>query len=132
MSGPTRLRVVPICLALLVSACSGGSVATPAQPVADNAPSLSAAETEALSTKTALAALDSAPDAGAPTRAISRRIAAFRPDAKEPPFIINFVYAGPAIPKLPCFDCVQNAPDGLLLPETNNFVPADSRTGNTV
>ena len=126
MSGPTRLRVVPICLALLVSACSGGSVATPAQPVADTAPSLNAAETDALSTKTALAALDSAPDAGAPSRTISRRIAALRPNAKEPPFIINFVYAGPAIANLPCFGCVSGAPDGLLLPETNNFIPANT------
>jgi hypothetical protein len=126
MSGPTRLRVVPICLALLFSACSGGSVATPAQPVADNAPSLSASETEALSTRTALAALDFAPDAGAPTRALSRRIPAFRPNAKEPPFIINLVYAGAAISGLPCFGCVGGEPDGLLLPGTNNLVPADS------
>jgi hypothetical protein len=112
MSGPTRLRVVPICLALLVSACSGGSVATPAQPVADNAPTLSAAETEALSTKTALAALDSAPEAGAPSRAIFHRLASIHPDAKAPSFLINWVSAGAAVGGVPCVSCVSGAANG--------------------
>jgi hypothetical protein len=128
MSGP-RLRVVPIFLALLVSACSAGSVSTPAQPAIDNAPSASASDDAALSTKTALAALDSAPDAGAPTRAIVHHIATtMRADAKEPAFLINFVYAGAPIPGLPCFGCVSNISSGddIGLPGTNNLVPSKS------
>jgi hypothetical protein len=110
--GINRYRVFPIFLALLASACSGGSVATPAQPVVDNAPSVDAMSSEALSTKTALAALDSAPDAGAPSRAIIHHIDAIHPDAKAPSFLINWVSAGAAVGGVPCVSCVSGAANG--------------------
>jgi hypothetical protein len=124
MSGPTRLRVVPIFLALLVSACSGGSLSTPAQSVVDNVQSATAAETEALSTKTALAALDSAPEAGAPSRAIFHRLAAIRPDAKAPSFLINWVSAGLSVSGTPCIGCVPNVSynDSIGLAGPSNYV----------
>ncbi len=130
MHGLRRYSVFPIFIAVLMSACSGGAVSSPAQPVVqDDASNASASDDAALSTKTALAALDSAPDAGAPSRAIERRIATtIRPNAKEPAFLINFVYAGAPIPNLPCFGCIPgiSSGDDIGLPGTNNLVPSNS------
>jgi hypothetical protein len=128
MFGPTRLRVVPISLVLLLAACSGGSVATPAQPIVGDASSATAAEGATLSTKTALAALDSAPDAGAPSRAVFGHMAAIHSDAKTPSFIINWVSAGAAVGGVPCISCVSGASNGdsIGLPGPSSYVPTGS------
>jgi hypothetical protein len=102
-------------VALLLSACSGGLGGT-STPSASSANSVSSATSSgsddiALSTQTAMAALDSAPLVSGPSRVVTRRLP-IHYSAKGPAFLIAFVAAGEAIGGVPCIDCVDDATSG--------------------
>jgi hypothetical protein len=125
MPGTNRYRIFAIFLAVIMSACTGGGASTPSQSaVQDSALSASASVDAALSNKTALAALDSAPSVATPSRAITRHVATIHPDAKAPPFLINFVTAGPDVGGVPCISCVNSAstPANIGLSAPENYV----------
>ena len=109
-------------VALLLSACSGGlgGASTPSGSSVQSVSSATSASDEAaLSTQTALAALDSAPLVAGPSRGVTRWFP-IHPDAKGPAFLIDFVEAGGAQGGVPCISCVNGASTqgniGLTLP----------------
>ncbi len=110
-------------VALLLSACSGGlgGASTPSGSSAQSASGATSLGSDdvALSTSTALAALDSAPLVAGPSRGVTRWFP-IHPDAKGPAFLIDFVEAGGAQGGVPCISCVNGASTqgniGLTLP----------------
>jgi hypothetical protein len=79
---------------------------------------------EELSTRTALAVIDSVPLATSGVTGSHVLIPGARvtPDAGTPGFFINFVAAGPNQAGVPCYGCVAPSGDGLGLPPPQNYV----------
>ncbi len=115
-------------VALLLSACSGGPggstpSASSAQSDVSGAAS-SVSDDVALSTRTAMAALDSAPLVTGPSREVTRRLP-IQSNAKGPAFLIVFVEAGLAQGGVPCITCVNGASteDNIGLTGPVSYVP---------
>jgi hypothetical protein len=121
MFGYTRSWVLLPLLALLFSACSEGT-GSPSAPSALSA--TVGSDDVALSTRTALAALDSAPILINPGREVIRRLP-IHPNAKSTPFLIDFVSAGEAQGGVPCFGCVSGAQtkDNVGLTGPDSYIP---------
>jgi hypothetical protein len=102
-------------VALLLSGCSGalGGTSTPSASSAqsDSTATSSGTDDVALSTRTAMAALDAAPMVTSPSRVVTRRLP-IQPNANGPAFLIDFVEAGEALSGVPCIDCVDDATSG--------------------
>lgn len=112
-------------VALLLCACSGlGGASTPSASSQSASSATSAgADNTALSTQTAMAALDSAPLVIASGREVSRRLP-IQPNAAGPAFLIAFVEAGEAQGGVPCITCVDGASteDNIGLTGPVNYV----------
>jgi hypothetical protein len=121
MFGYTRGWVLLPLLALLLSACSEG-IGSPSAPSASSA--AVGSDDVALSTRTALAALDSAPILINPGQEVICRLP-IHPNAKSMPFLINFVSGGEAQKGVPCFSCVSGAQtkDNVGLTGPDSYIP---------
>ena len=122
-----NLRLAIAVSVAFLTACNNNSVVTPA-PVSVNAAALSTAagsDDVALSTRTALAALDSAPILINPGHEVIRRLS-IHPNAKSMPFLINFVSGGEAQGGVPCVSCVSGAQtkDNVGLTGPDSYIPA--------
>ncbi len=116
-------------VALLLAACSGGlgGTSTPSASSAQSDVSSAASSVSddvALSTRTAMAALDAAPLVSGPSREVTRRLP-IQSSAKGPAFLIDFVEAGLAQGGVPCITCVDGAStqDNIGLTGPVSYVP---------
>lgn len=121
MFGYARGWVLFPLIALLVTGCSEGVGS--ASPPSALSPALGS-DDAATSTRTALAALDSAPILINPGVEVIRRLP-IHPNAKSTPFLINFVSDGPAQKGVPCFSCVSGAQtkDNVGLTAPDSYIP---------
>jgi hypothetical protein len=121
-----RYAFIPLA-AFLVSACSGAGTPTPSAPAQSDVATAAGQDATALSTRTALAALDSAPDVGNVGRFAFKPLG-IRPDAKSLPFLMDFVTSGAAQSGVPCISCVSGAASGdnIGLTGPQNYVPSSA------